>query len=264
MQWSPDLSLADCCSLAYSHPAVRWLLGDSLHPGGLDLTRRLVEELGLGPDSQVLDAGCGPGTSTVFLAETFGCTVEGLTLEEHAVAAAVELADRRGVAGRTSFARGDIDAIDTAPERFDAVVMECVLSILLDKPGSLRRLAGVLKPGARLGMTDVTVTGPLPPELEGRLASVGCVGDALSLASYRHMVEAAGLTIEQTEDLPEIASAFLKAIDGKLRMAELGSKLKLVPVDPDLVTRARGYVGEAQRLVGEGTLSYGLVIARKP
>ena len=37
-----------CCATVYEQPAVRWLLGGELHPGGEDLTRRMLELAGVG------------------------------------------------------------------------------------------------------------------------------------------------------------------------------------------------------------------------
>ncbi len=51
------------------------LLGESFHPGGAALTERLGQLLALTPESRVLDAASGKGTSAVLLAQRFGCTV---------------------------------------------------------------------------------------------------------------------------------------------------------------------------------------------
>lgn len=44
-----------CCAAVYAHPAVRWLLGDELHPGGQTTTRRALELIGAGPGERLLD-----------------------------------------------------------------------------------------------------------------------------------------------------------------------------------------------------------------
>ncbi len=65
-------SPAACCSVVYDHPLAQWVVGDSLHPGGLELTEELAQLTGIGIDSRVLDAGCGRGASIVHLAATRG------------------------------------------------------------------------------------------------------------------------------------------------------------------------------------------------
>ncbi|MEE9285128.1 MAG: methyltransferase domain-containing protein [Dehalococcoidia bacterium] len=259
-----NLDLASCCSLAYSHPAARWLLGDSFHPGGLGLTSRLAQRLGIDAGARVLDAGCGRGASAVHLARTIGCRVVGVTLETELVEAARAKAQQEGVQELATFVQGDLYETPLEKERFDAAIMECVLSILPDKEGALRLVAEALRPGGRVGLTDVTVSGPLPPELQGVLAVAGCVGDARSLADYRDLATAAGLTIEHTEDLRETAAQFLKDIKGKMLIAEIGAKLGKLPIGVGLVEQARGLLSKTQELVQQGALSYGMVVARKP
>jgi len=67
-----------CCAQLYESDLAKLLLGDSFHPGGVRLTERLGEILGLGPLSRVLDVASGEGTSAIFLAEHFGCQVLGV------------------------------------------------------------------------------------------------------------------------------------------------------------------------------------------
>lgn len=260
----PETELAACCAISYSHPATRWLMGDSLHPGGLALTTRLGQLADIGPDSLVLDAGSGQGTSTVHLASTTGCRVVGVTLEEEGVAAGGRLAKGQGLQALVSFRQGNLLEMPLEADSFDVVLLECVLSILPDKPAALNRLRDALRPGGRLAVTDVTVNGPVPVELSGLLAVAGCVGDARPLSEYQDMIQAAGFTIDHTQDLPETASSFIRDIKGKMLMAEVAAKLGKLPIAGDVIQKAREALKAVENLVGQGTLGYGLLVARKP
>jgi ubiquinone/menaquinone biosynthesis C-methylase UbiE len=152
-----EADLAACCAVSYSHPVTRWLMGDSLHPGRLALTTRLGQLANIGPDSVVLDAGSGQGTSAVHLASTTGCRVVGITLEQEGVAAGERLAEGQDLQALVSFRQGNLLEVPLETGSFDVVLMECVLSILPDKPAALYRLRGALRPGGRLAVTDVTV-----------------------------------------------------------------------------------------------------------
>ena len=255
--------LRSCCAASYSHPAVRWLLGESFHPGGLALTSRLAKLVGVEPRSRVLDAGSGRGASAVHLAKTLGCEVVGVTLEADGVAAGLELAEREIVTDRVTFVEGDIQEVELEPGSFDVVLMECVLSILPDKVAALGRMQDLLQPGARIGLSDVTVSGPLPAELQGVVAAAACVGDARPLAEYCALTEAAGFAIEHSQDLPETAASFLKDIKGKLLLAEVAAKLGKLPVDPELIDTAKRLLAVAQDAVRESILGYGLIVARR-
>ena len=245
-----------CCAITYSHPIVGWLLGDSLHPGGLALTTRLASAMGVETGSTVLDAGSGRGASAVHLARTVGCRVTGVTLEDDGVKAGYELARRHGVEDRLSFLQGDLQRLDMEPESFDFVVMECVLSILSDKSAALQRLHSLVRPGGRLGLTDVTVSGSLPGELQGVLATAGCVGGALSLSEYAAMAEEHGFVVERTDECEGEVSSFLRDIRGKLLIAEVAFGLGKLPIGD-------GLLAIVEEQVQLGVLGYGLLVARK-
>ena len=253
-----------CCAVSYGHPLVRRLLGDSFHPGGLELTSRLADAMGLDSTSRVLDAGCGLGASAVHLARMVGCRVVGVTLEQEEVEAARHMAEHDAIGDRVAFHRGDIREAGFEAESFDAVLMECVLPLLPQKALVMDRIRGFLRPSGRLGLTDVTVKGPLPPELSGVAAQIGCVEGALSLEGYGSLVEAAGLEVEVSQDLPGIASEFLRGLKGKLQMAEVAVGLGFLSIDRVLLEKAKAVLAACQQAVRDGTLSYGLLVARRP
>src|SRR5437762_10500966 len=74
----PVTDVKSCCARLYESDIVRLLLGDSFHPGGLNLTSRLGKLLKLGPASRVLDVASGKGSSALHLADRFGCEVAGI------------------------------------------------------------------------------------------------------------------------------------------------------------------------------------------
>lgn len=252
-----------CCAQVYDHPAARFLLGDSFHPGGLELTAELASRLGISPSDTVLDAGCGPGASAVHLARTIGCSVVGVTLEDRGGAEASARACREGVEHRVTVVQGDVETVDLGPGRFDAAIAECVVSILPRKQKTLRNLHGLLRAGGRLGITDVTVSGPLPPDLQGVLATAGCVGAALPLDGYAALVSDAGFELEAAEDLPDVASAFLRGIGGKLLIAEIAAKLGKIPISVEAVLEAKRILTETRSFVERGAIGYCMVTARR-
>ena len=239
-------------------------MGNSFHPGSLGLTDRLAMLTAIGSDSLVLDAGSGRGTTAVHLAKTLGCRVMGITLEAEGVEAGVEMARQEGVADKVSFLQGDLVNACAYIAASDAAIMECVLSILPDKPAALERLHGVVCPGGYLGITDVTVNGPLPSELQGILAVAGCVADARSLEEYAALISDAGFAVLETTDLQDVLLGTLKDIKGKLMVAEIATKLGKVSLDPELLPQAKAMLAAVEDLVRDGNLSYGMVVAQKP
>ena len=68
-----------CCAAAYGSDVATLLLGDSYHPGGLTLTRRLAAQLGLRRDAHVLDVASGRGATAMALAGISTCGSQAST-----------------------------------------------------------------------------------------------------------------------------------------------------------------------------------------
>jgi arsenite methyltransferase len=252
-----------CCSIIYSHPLATWLIGESFHPGGLALTDELAALTDLGPGKRLLDAGCGRGASTVHLAESTGCEAVGLTLESDGVERGRRLARATGVAERTKFVQDDILHMDTAIGDFDVVLMECVLSTLEQKPESLRQLYRITKPGGFIAITDVTVSEELPELLRGSIGAALCMADARGLDEYMSMVEEAGFRVTEYRSAKEAVRALIKKIGTRLMIADAAIGLGSLKVDRSLIVSARDALKVAAKLVDDGKLGYGLIVAQR-
>jgi arsenite methyltransferase len=192
-------TLKQCCAAAYDHDAVRMLVGDALHPGGARLTERLGRFLNLGPDARVLDVASGRGDGALVIAARFGCEVVGLDFGRRNVEAATNEARERGLADKVAFYCGDAERLPFADGTFDAVICECALCTFPDKPTAVAEFVRVLKLGGRVGISDLTRSGPLPRELEGVAAWIACVADARPVDEYRALLAGAGLAVGETE-----------------------------------------------------------------
>jgi arsenite methyltransferase len=132
--------------------------GESYHPRGLALTRRLADTLALRSGQRAVDVASGPGTTACALAAEYDVTVDGVDLGESTVERARTTADRAGLSGKVSFHRGDAERLPLPDATFDALVCECAFCTFPDKAGAAPEFARVLRPGGRVGITDVTVT----------------------------------------------------------------------------------------------------------
>ena len=117
--------LKSCCAGAYESEFARRLLGDSFHPGGLDLTRRLGTLLDLRSGLRVLDLASGRGDSAIFLAKEFGCEVVGVEFSHRNVEEATARAVESGVGQLVTFLGGDAEQTRLADASFDRVICEC-------------------------------------------------------------------------------------------------------------------------------------------
>lgn len=253
--------IKSCCASAYSTPAARWLLGDSFHPGGARLTSRLATALAVGPGALVADVASGPGTSALQLARETGCDVIGVDLAADSVAAATQAARQAGLDARVRFVEGDAEALPLADGSVDGAMCECALCTFPDKAVAARELRRVLRPGARLAISDITaVPHELPPELTTLQAWAACIADARPLEEIVALLEETGLVVEVAERHDHELWGMLERVDARLRTARLLGDGLL----GDGAARGRELVRAAQDALAHGLLGYAVVVARRP
>ena len=252
-----------CCAAAYSSDWARLLLGESFHPGGLALTERLGELIGLSAGLRVLDVASGKGASAIHLAQRFGCEIVGVDYSAESIAAASDAALSAGVAHIVSFQQGDAERLKDFETEFDAVICECAFCTFPDKPTAAAEFARVLKPGGRVGLSDLTRSGPMPPELTGLLAWISCIADAQPLAEYsRHLAEA-GLAPDMVEEHDGALANLVHDIRGKLLGAELLVKLRQIELPTVDFEQARAMARAAADAVNARRFGYAIVTATK-
>jgi len=181
-----------CCVDFYQNELVRVLFGDSLHPGALSLTEKLGKEINLSKENKVLDVGCGVGTSSIFLAKKFGCSMTGIDLSEKNIKIAESVASEQGFESLTNFMVGDAEKFDLSDNMFDSVISECSLCLFPDKEQAAKEMFRVLKKDGNLGISDVVIRGELPEEMQNALFKFICILDAKSESEYTQILEKAG------------------------------------------------------------------------
>lgn len=252
-----------CCAAFYGTDWARLLIGDSMHPGGWELTMRLGHLLELSPGSRVLDVACGRGSSALRLAGKFGCEVVGVDLSAACVDAARREAIRSDQDGRVSFEVGDAETLAFGDGEFDAVVCECAFCTFPDKVGAASEMARVLKLGGRLGLSDLVARGELAPELRTLTGWVACIADAGTESEYLGVLEDAGFVATCVETHDDALAKLVKEVRARLIGATVLTglrKLDLAGVDLDQA----GIIGRAAELaVRNGVLGYILLTAVK-
>jgi SAM-dependent methyltransferase len=106
-----------------------------------------------------------------------------------------------------------IEAVPLPAESVDVVISNCVINLSVDKPAVLAELARVLRPGGRLGISDVVAEDRLAAaERAERGSYVGCIAGALSQGEYVAGLEAAGFEDVEVTFTHEVADGIHGAI----------------------------------------------------
>ncbi|HEX2467932.1 MAG TPA: methyltransferase domain-containing protein [Solirubrobacterales bacterium] len=271
MATSPDLGAlvaaddrASCCAAVYEHPAVQWLLGGELHPGGEQTTRRSLELIGIGRLDRLLDVASGTGTSALLAARQFGCSAVGLEFGARAVEAANAAARAQALDAKVEFRQGDAEALPFADAEFDAVLCECSLCLFADKRRAVAEISRVLRPGGRFALSDVVVDRErIPADLQGTLATVACVGEALSRRGTEQLLAEAGLRLDAVEARDDDAAALARRVQDRLRGARVlgfdrheGFAMS--------TSQAIELARSAQRAIADGVLGYAIFAGTLP
>ena len=254
--------LKSCCAAVYQSDFARLLLGDSFHPGGQRLTTRLGEQLGLGPGIRVLDVASGKGESALFVARQFGCQVVGVDFGAQNVGEANSKAAAAQVGHLASFVEGDAERLDFPDAEFDAVLCECAFCTFPDKRAAASEFARLLRPGGRVGMSDLTRSGPLPQELDGLLAWIACIADARPVEEYAGYLEGAGFDVTTIEAHNGALAEMTRDIQGRLLGIEIMVKLKKLDLPGADFEEAKQVARAASKAIREGLLGYSLIVAK--
>jgi ubiquinone/menaquinone biosynthesis C-methylase UbiE len=176
-----------------------------IHPGGLKATAALAEGLKIGPDSRVIDIGCGKGTGAVHLARTIGCHVTGVDLSPELIEQAESLAGRKGLEDRVRFRVGNALKLPYADGAFDAAFSQAVLVLLTDQERAVREALRVIRPGGAAGWLELSWKKPMTPEFMDGVSNVlcaYCMRNVRTFDGWKTMFAKAGLKRLQAQAFP--------------------------------------------------------------
>ncbi|MEH0578775.1 MULTISPECIES: arsenite methyltransferase [Streptomyces] len=145
---------------------------------------------------RVLDLGSGGGIDVLLSARRVGPTGKayGLDMTDEMLTLALANAEKAG-ATNVEFLKGTIEAIPLPANSIDVVISNCVINLSTDKPAVFAETYRALRPGGRIGVSDVVADDSLTPAQRGERGDyVGCIAGALSFEEYRAGLEAAGFT----------------------------------------------------------------------
>jgi len=163
---------------------------------------------------RVLDLGSGGGIDVLLTARRVGPTGKayGLDMTEEMLALALANAEKAG-ATNVEFLKGTIEAIPLPAGTVDVVISNCVINLSTDKPAVFAETFRVLRPGGRIGISDVVAADTLTPaDRAERGDHAGCIAGALSFAEYRAGLEAAGFTDIEITPTHSVADGMHSAI----------------------------------------------------
>jgi ubiquinone/menaquinone biosynthesis C-methylase UbiE len=146
-----------------------------IHPGGRRSTEELFQQADFQVGQQVLDVGCGVGTTATQIARRFGARVTAVDISDLMLNRAQANIRSLSLADQIEVKQGDIMALDFPDNGFDRVIAEAV-TMFVDRPGAARELVRVCRPGGRVLATEFLWRKPPTPEARQIFLGEVCPG----------------------------------------------------------------------------------------
>src|SRR5512142_2106055 len=150
----------------------------------------------LQPGQTVLDLGSGGGLDCFLAARKVGETghVIGVDMTPEMIEKARAAARRLNIQN-VEFRRGYLEELPVESNTVDVAISNCVINLAPDKGKVLSEVFRVLKPGAKMAVSDIVTDGPLPAGIKNSLSAwAGCIAGALDVREYQTELAAAGFT----------------------------------------------------------------------
>ena len=139
-------------------------------PGGLEFTRQALDRCGIREGDHVLDFGCGDGTAVEYMVKTLGLDARGIDSSKQLISRGRQRNDKLTLSVMSGC------ELPYPIRTFDAVTMECSLSVTDMQIEALHEVYCVLKPGGYLIISDVYLLHP--PMDEAEKARAAAIADS--------------------------------------------------------------------------------------
>ena len=168
----------------------------------------------LNPGETVLDLGSGGGIDVLLSAARVGTT--GRAIGVDMTDEMIELSRRNArdaKAANVDFLKGTIEALPLPDASVDVVISNCVINLAADKPAVFAEIARVLRPGGRIGVSDVVARDDLGPGQRAERGSyAGCIAGALSFGEYEACLRDVGLSDISVRPTHQVADGLFAAV----------------------------------------------------
>jgi len=165
----------------------------------------------LRPGETVLDLGSGGGIDVLLSARRIGPAGKAYGLDM--TGEMLDLARAAVSAENAEFLRGQIEAIPLPDRSVDVIISNCVINLSTDRPAVFAESFRVLRPGGRLGISDILAEDHLTAtERCERGDEVGCIAGVPSMTEYRDGLTRAGFTAVTITPTYQVAGGMHSAI----------------------------------------------------
>lgn len=173
----------------YESTVMQNTLGQTLRPGGLELTKRALEFCKFKADDKLLDLGCGKGATIKYISDFYKVDICGLDISESLAAAANEI--NKGAVIVVSSGENTPFVDDT----FNGVFAECTLSLMDNLGKTINEINRIMKCGGCLIISDVYAKNTAYLEELNRYSAETCLKNPHDLEKLKDLLNERGFKI---------------------------------------------------------------------
>jgi len=176
----------------------------NFHEALLKINEVMAEKARITKNDAVLDAGCGVGGSSLWLAKEIGCRVTGISLSERQINKANATAAAEGLSGIANFERRDYTDTGYPDGSFDVIWGIESICYAPDKSLFLKEAFRLLKKGGRLIVVDIFRKEGLAgkdDKLMTRLSHGWAIEEHSTIESFKTKMKDEGFTNINSEDI---------------------------------------------------------------
>ncbi len=231
-----------------------------LHPGGLSATNLLAERCGISEDMTILDAGCGSGKSSIFLAKQYGCRVIGIDIDRDLLLKAQTTAHKNRVDHQVAFRLADINDLPFQDQTFDGAIFQAAL-IFTEKSRTLQAVSKKIRSQGFAGAIELAWKTDPPQNVVRNVRNVLCsaVVNAEQHANWIELLNKNGFNVVDTE-LRDLDFNFRGMLENEGLLSTLKVALKCT-----INKEAKNKIADVTTLFKETReyLGYGIYVGRK-
>ena len=238
-------------------------IGDAI----LNTNRYLVNIGKINKGHNVLDAGCGIGGSSIFLAKNIGCKVHGITLSKKQSETAKSLAEKNNVSNLAEFSQANYLETGFNDNSFDIVWAIESFGSASDKSLFFKEMKRILKPGGRILFADMfkPMTYDISRNKTMQIMLNGwAISDILSIEELNSLSDKFDFEVTQIKDATKLIKKSVNLIYYASILGFFGTKIYNFFKEASYFSRIHYTTGFAQkRAYKKGDWGYYLVVCEK-
>lgn len=168
--------------------------GETLRPGGYELTEKIINRCAFKKGDEILDLGCGNGATLHYLKEKYG--IDGMGLDPSPLL----LQRCREKNPDLECIEGKGEAIPVADNRFDGVLSECSLSLMDPPKKGIAEIYRILKKGGLWGISDLYAKKPNHLNQLEKKGFNSCIKELHNLEELIKIIKKVGFKVLFLED----------------------------------------------------------------